>query len=74
MKVNETRLLQPYEEVEFFDELGTADAYNLSVTLEQNQQETFDPNSYVDCRWEQNKLRIRNTTGSPVYLTVKANS
>jgi hypothetical protein len=71
LKLHETKLLQPGEDVEFADELAAADAYSLNVRLNENHNKTVDPASYIDCKWEGNKLKITNVTGSPVYVSVE---
>ena len=71
LKPYEVTELAPGETVELAAELSPADAYRFHVRLNRNQQKTFDPNSYIDYKWEGNRLKITNITGSPVFVSVE---
>lgn len=68
------KLLLPKQEVEFSEEFAGDDAIRIKVKLDKNADETFDPASYVEHKWVKTNgdryvLRIKNITGSPVYVT-----
>jgi len=71
IKPYELTELAPGETVEMAEELTAADAYRFQVRLNRQQQKTFDPNSYLDYKWEDGRLKITNITGSPVFVSVE---
>jgi len=66
-----TDQLAPGETAEVAEELAPADAYRFQVRLNRQQQKTLDPNSYLDYKWEDGKLKITNITGSPVFVSIE---
>lgn len=71
IKPYELTELAPGETVEVAEELAPADAYRFQVRLNRQQQKTSDPNSYLDYKWEDGKLKITNITGSPVFVSIE---
>lgn len=63
--------LNPHQEVQLDASSTHADTLSLRVQLDMDHSQTVDPNSYVDARWEGERLKITNITGSPVYLSVE---
>lgn len=68
--------LLPDQEVEFGEEIAGDEVFHLRVKLFQEQSDTLDPASYVHHEWvetgpEQYKLRVKNITGSPVYVAME---
>jgi hypothetical protein len=76
VKQTDMKLLYPNQEVEFSDELVTSDTYRIHVRLDQEHGRYLDPASYVEQKWVEKQpndytLRIKNITGSPVYVSVE---
>jgi hypothetical protein len=75
MKQKEMKLLYPNEEIEFSNEV-TSDTYYIHVRLDQEHGRFLDPASYVEQKWVEKQpndytLRIKNITGSPIYVSVE---
>ncbi|GIM48083.1 hypothetical protein DNHGIG_36320 [Collibacillus ludicampi] len=76
MRQTDMKLLYPNQEIEFSDEQVTSDTYRIHVRLDQDQGRFLDPASYVEQKWVEKQpndytLRIKNITGSPVYVSVE---
>ncbi|MEW9668973.1 hypothetical protein [Ammoniphilus sp. 3BR4] len=76
MNPSQFKQLLPDQEVEFGDEIAGDEVFHLRVKLSQEQSDTLDPASYVHHEWvetapEQYKLRVKNITGSPVYVAME---
>lgn len=66
----------PNQEVEFSEEISGDDVFRIKVKLNKEDEETADPASYVDHEWVETKpdcytLKIKNITGSPVYVALE---
>ena len=76
MTPSQFKPLLPDQEVEFGEEIAGDEVFHLRVKLSQEQSDTLDPASYVHHEWvetapEKYKLRVKNITGSPVYVSME---
>jgi hypothetical protein len=67
--------LEPHQEVEFANEIMGDEAFHVRVKLNKDEEDTLDPASYIEHRWVETKpdqyaLRVKNWTGSPVYVAL----
>ncbi len=70
------RHVLPNQEFEFAEEITGDEVFRIKVKLNKEDDETADPASYVHHEWMEStpdhyKLKIRNITGSSVYVAVE---
>lgn len=76
MKPTQFKQLLPNQEMEFAEEMMGDEVFRIKVKLDQNKEETLDPASYIHHEWvegspEQYTLKVKNITGSPVYVAME---
>lgn len=76
MKAIDFKPVLPNQEVEFAEEITGDEVFRIKVKLNKEENETVDPASYVNHEWVETQpdcftLKIKNITGSPVYVGVE---